>query len=84
MTGNSKNSTSDGLHAERQGRSQRLPLRFKHWDPAFLAYCKQLEEPSRSFLRDLNVAHTELDLATPNRIAARRASRTRTQGFRIS
>ena len=20
----------------------RLPLRFEHWDPAFLAYCKQL------------------------------------------
>ena len=22
----------------------RLPLRFEHWDPAFLAYCKQLEK----------------------------------------
>ncbi len=22
----------------------RLPLRFEQWDPAFLAYCKQLEK----------------------------------------
>lgn len=44
----------------------RVPLRHKHWDPAFLAYCKQLEE-SRPvvFCGDLNVAHTEDDLANP-------------------
>ncbi|MDP8986333.1 MAG: exodeoxyribonuclease III [Pseudomonadota bacterium] len=44
----------------------RLPLRFKHWDPAFLAYCKQLElRKPVIFCGDLNVAHTELDLANP-------------------
>lgn len=44
----------------------RLPLRFEHWDPAFLAYCKQLETSKPViFCGDLNVAHTELDLAHP-------------------
>jgi len=44
----------------------RLPLRHKHWDPAFLAYCSQLEKKKPViFCGDLNVAHTELDLANP-------------------
>jgi exodeoxyribonuclease III len=44
----------------------RLPLRHEHWDPAFLAYCKQLEKKKPViFCGDLNVAHTELDLANP-------------------
>jgi exodeoxyribonuclease III len=44
----------------------RIPLREKHWDPAFLAYCKQLEKSKPVvFCGDLNVAHTELDLANP-------------------
>jgi exodeoxyribonuclease-3 len=44
----------------------RLPLRHKHWDPAFLAYCQQLEKKKPVlFCGDLNVAHTELDLANP-------------------
>jgi exodeoxyribonuclease-3 len=44
----------------------RLPLRHEHWDPAFLAYCKLLEEKKPViFCGDLNVAHTELDLANP-------------------
>ena len=44
----------------------RLPLRFKHWDPAFLAYCQKLEKKKPVILcGDLNVAHTELDLANP-------------------
>ena len=55
----------------------RVPLRHKHWDPAFLAYCKELEikglringerRPAKPvvFCGDLNVAHTELDLARP-------------------
>jgi exodeoxyribonuclease III len=44
----------------------RLALRFTQWDPAFLAYCKQLEEKKPViFCGDLNVAHTELDLANP-------------------
>lgn len=44
----------------------RLELRFKHWDPAFLAYVKRLEETKPVvFCGDLNVAHTEDDLANP-------------------
>ncbi|MFA5004081.1 MAG: exodeoxyribonuclease III [Candidatus Saccharimonadales bacterium] len=44
----------------------RIPLRHKHWDPAFLAYCKELEKTKPVvFCGDLNVAHTELDLANP-------------------
>jgi exodeoxyribonuclease-3 len=44
----------------------RIPLREKHWDPAFLAYCKHLEKKKPViFCGDLNVAHTELDLANP-------------------
>jgi exodeoxyribonuclease-3 len=44
----------------------RVPLRFKHWDPAFLAYCQKLESTKPVvFCGDLNVAHTENDLANP-------------------
>lgn len=44
----------------------RLVLRHKHWDPAFLAYCKQLERKKPViFCGDLNVAHTPDDLAHP-------------------
>jgi exodeoxyribonuclease III len=44
----------------------RLKLRHKHWDPAFLAYCRKLERSKPVILcGDLNVAHTELDLANP-------------------
>lgn len=44
----------------------RLPLRHKLWDPAFLAHCKQLEEEKPVIIcGDLNVAHTEDDLANP-------------------
>lgn len=44
----------------------RIPLRHKNWDPAFLAYCKQLEQTKPVvFCGDLNVAHTEDDLANP-------------------
>ena len=44
----------------------RLELRHKHWDPAFLAYCKELEkEKPVVFCGDLNVAHTPDDLANP-------------------
>lgn len=42
----------------------RIPLRHKHWDPAFLTYCKQLEKTKPVvFCGDLNVAHTPDDLA---------------------
>ena len=44
----------------------RVPLRHKQWDPAFLAYCKALEKKKPVvFCGDLNVAHTEDDLARP-------------------
>lgn len=44
----------------------RVPLRQKHWDPAFLAYCKELEQTKPVvFCGDLNVAHTPDDLARP-------------------
>ena len=44
----------------------RLQLRHKQWDPAFLAYCQQLEKTKPViFCGDLNVAHTEDDLANP-------------------
>ena len=44
----------------------RLTLRHKHWDPAFLAYVKQLEKKKPViFCGDLNVAHTPDDLARP-------------------
>jgi exodeoxyribonuclease-3 len=44
----------------------RIPLRHKHWDPAFLAYCKELEKTKPVvFCGDLNVAHTPDDLANP-------------------
>ena len=44
----------------------RLQLRYKQWDPAFLAYCKRLEKQKPLiFCGDLNVAHTPDDLANP-------------------
>lgn len=44
----------------------RIPLRAKHWDPAFLEYCKSLEKKKPViFCGDLNVAHTPDDLARP-------------------
>ncbi len=44
----------------------RLSLRHKIWDPAFLAYMQLLEKKKPViFCGDLNVAHTEIDLANP-------------------
>jgi exodeoxyribonuclease-3 len=44
----------------------RIPLRHNHWDPAFLEYCQRLEKKKPViFCGDLNVAHTEDDLARP-------------------
>ncbi len=44
----------------------RIPLRHKQWDPAFLDYMYQLEKKKPViFCGDLNVAHTEDDLARP-------------------
>jgi len=44
----------------------RLDYRSKEWDPAFLKYLKKLEKKKPVvFCGDLNVAHTEIDLANP-------------------
>jgi exodeoxyribonuclease-3 len=44
----------------------RLPLRHKQWDPAFLEYIVRLDQDKPViFTGDLNVAHTEDDLANP-------------------
>jgi len=49
-----------------KGDLSRLDLRHDHWDPAFLAYVKQLEASKPVlFCGDLNVAHAEIDLANP-------------------
>ena len=49
-----------------KGGLERLSLRHEVWDPAFLAYCKKLEQTKPViFCGDLNVAHTEDDLASP-------------------
>lgn len=51
----------------------RIPLRHKHWDPAFLAYCQRLEARKPViFCGDLNVAHTEDDLARPKENAGKK------------
>lgn len=44
----------------------RIPMRHKSWDPAFLDYVKSLDKKKPViFCGDLNVAHTEDDLARP-------------------
>jgi exodeoxyribonuclease-3 len=53
----------------------RLDLRYRYWDPAFLAYIRRLEAGQFGsgtpkpviFCGDLNVAHQEIDLANPKR-----------------
>ena len=45
---------------------ERLELRHKVWDPAFLQHIKELEETAPVvFCGDFNVAHTPIDLARP-------------------
>ncbi len=49
-----------------KGDLSRLELRHTKWDPAFLQYMEQQATKKPVFLcGDLNVAHTELDLANP-------------------
>jgi exodeoxyribonuclease-3 len=44
----------------------RIPLRQRHWDPAFLAYVSELQKSKPVvFCGDLNVAFSEDDLANP-------------------
>jgi exodeoxyribonuclease-3 len=65
-----------------KGDLSRLDLRYRHWDPAFLKFVKQLEaghfgsETPKPvvFCGDLNVAHQEIDLARPKQ-------NRRTHGF---
>lgn len=46
---------------------KRLDFRHKFWDPAFLSFVKELEKNKPVvFCGDLNVAHTEIDLARPD------------------
>ena len=49
-----------------KGDLSRLKFRHKLWDPAFLEHCSRLRDRKPVlFCGDLNVAHTELDLARP-------------------
>jgi exodeoxyribonuclease-3 len=49
-----------------KGDLTRLDFREKIWDPAFLSHIKNLEKNKPViFCGDLNVAHTEIDLARP-------------------
>lgn len=49
-----------------KGDLSRLDLRYKHWDPAMIAYLSQLEETKPVlYCGDMNVAHQEIDLANP-------------------
>jgi exodeoxyribonuclease-3 len=51
----------------------RLALRHQQWDPAFLAYAKELEKRKPVvFCGDLNVAHTPDDLANPKSNAGKK------------
>jgi exodeoxyribonuclease-3 len=51
---------------EQNKRPRRLDYRTKEWDVDFLAYVKGLEKIKPVvFCGDLNVAHTEIDLANP-------------------
>lgn len=50
-----------------KGKLERLSLRTEQWDQAFLEYMKELEKQKPVlFTGDLNVAHTEIDLARPD------------------
>lgn len=49
-----------------KGDLSRLSLRYDHWDPAVLAYIRQLEQTKPVlYCGDMNVAHQEIDLARP-------------------
>ncbi len=50
-----------------KGKLERLDMRHQQWDKAFLEYMKKLEKSKPViFCGDLNVAHTEIDLARPD------------------
>lgn len=65
-----------------KGDLSRLPLRYHHWEPAFLDYVRSLESgaagyaPAKPvvFCGDLNVAHLDIDIYDP-------ASKQKSNGF---
>jgi exodeoxyribonuclease-3 len=61
----------------------RLSFRHEQWDPAFLAHCTRLEKTKPViFCGDLNVAHTEVDLANPKSNVGRKGfTREERAGF---
>lgn len=59
----------------------RIPLRHKGWDPAFLEYMKHLDKKKPViFCGDLNVAHTEDDLARPKENVGKKGFTTEERG----
>lgn len=58
--------TPNAKNHDETGRPARLDYRTQEWDLAFLNYLKELEKKKPIvFCGDLNVAHTEIDLANP-------------------
>lgn len=58
--------TPNSQNHDENKRPRRLDYRTQEWDVDFLAYLKQLESSKPVvFCGDLNVAHTEIDLANP-------------------
>lgn len=58
--------TPNAQNHDENKRPRRLDYRTKQWDVDFLAYVKDLENSKPVvFCGDLNVAHTEIDLANP-------------------
>lgn len=58
--------TPNAQNHDENKRPRRLDYRTQEWDVDFLAYVKQLESSKPViFCGDLNVAHTEIDLANP-------------------
>lgn len=58
--------TPNSQNHDENKRPRRLDYRTQEWDVDFLAYVKELEaEKPVVFCGDLNVAHTEIDLANP-------------------
>ena len=61
--------TPNSQNHDENKRPRRLDYRTKEWDVDFLAYVKGLEKIKPVvFCGDLNVAHTEIDLANPKQI----------------
>ncbi len=58
--------TPNSQNHDENKRPKRLDYRAKEWDVAFLAYVRQLDSKKPVIIcGDLNVAHSEIDLANP-------------------